>query len=130
MIEEDNHRMVLLKTVHFEYVSSHLLKSFFDNISIEDINFELFESLKKRIFSDYSNQKKLSKRWKTKPKILSQKDTDEIFDILNSYFEDPKKPNEQIKLLIQQIEQLKQENKELKNQINKQIHQLNKENKE
>jgi hypothetical protein len=107
MIQRDKNRMILLKTVHLEFVSSHLVKKFFDNIPNDEIDYETFESLKRRLFSDYSDQDQLSKRWKTKPKILSQTETNEIFDILNSYFEDGNKPNEQIKLLIDQIKQLK-----------------------
>jgi hypothetical protein len=62
------------------------LKEFFVNISNDEIEFEVFESLKKNFFSDYSEQDELSKRWKIKPKILTETETNEICDILNSHF--------------------------------------------
>jgi hypothetical protein len=46
LIKEDKDRILLLKTIHFEFDSSHLLTSFFENISIDEIDFEVFESLK------------------------------------------------------------------------------------
>jgi hypothetical protein len=115
MIEEDKNRIILLKTVHLEFVSSDLLKKFFENIQNDEIDFELFESLKKRLFSDYSNQRQIENRWKTKPKILSQQEIPELFDILYSYFGEEKNPIDQVKLLINQIEQLKRENEKFKN---------------
>jgi hypothetical protein len=107
MIEDDKKRMILLQTIHFEFVSSNLLKRFFDNIHIDEVDFGVFESLKKRLFSDYSNQDKLSKRWKTKPKVLSESEAREIHDILNLYFSEENNPLFQIKSLIEQIKQLK-----------------------
>jgi hypothetical protein len=100
MIELDKNRTILLQTIHFEFVSSHLLKQFFDNIPNDEIDFELFESLKKRLFTDYSDQEKLSKRWKSKPKLLSQTKTSELLGILSSYFNQKWNPIEATKLLI------------------------------
>jgi hypothetical protein len=72
MIKEDKKRMVLLKSVYLDYVSGDLLKEFFENVPNEEIDFALLESLKKRAFANYSDRDRLSKRWKTKPKVLSQ----------------------------------------------------------
>jgi hypothetical protein len=60
MINEDRNRMILLKTVHYEFASSYLLKRFFENIHNDEIDFELFESLKKRLFADYSDKERLA----------------------------------------------------------------------
>jgi hypothetical protein len=62
MINKDKNRMILLQTIRFEFVSSHLLKSLFNYIFNDEIDFELFESLKKRLFTDYSDQEMLSTR--------------------------------------------------------------------
>jgi hypothetical protein len=113
MIDEDKNRKVLLKTVHFEFVSSHFLKKFFENIPIDEIDFELFESLKKRLFSDYSGQKQFANRWRTKPKILSETEASDILELLQSYFEEERNPLKQIKSLIEQIKQLKKDNESL-----------------
>jgi hypothetical protein len=51
-----------LKSVNLELVSSHLLKRFFENISNDEIDFELFDSVKKILSTDYSDQEQLSKR--------------------------------------------------------------------
>jgi hypothetical protein len=109
MIEKDKNRMVLLNSVHLDYVSPNLLKEFFENLPNDEIDFELLELLKKRSFSDYSDQDKLSKRWKTKPKVLSQTEITELFQILNSHFEDENNPISQTKFLIEQIKQMKNE---------------------
>jgi hypothetical protein len=133
MVEEDNNRIILLKTVHFEFVSSHLLKKFFENIQYQEIDIDLFESLKKKLFEDYSNQQRLLKRWESKPKYLSEMETNDIFGILDSYFEEERNPVEKIKLLVDQnkqfqeeidsfrmrILQLEEENYELKEEITK-----------
>jgi hypothetical protein len=71
MIDLDKNRMILLQTIHFEFVSSDLLKRFFGNISHNQLDFELFNSLKKRLFLDYSDSEKLSKRWKSRQKQMS-----------------------------------------------------------
>jgi hypothetical protein len=115
LINEDKNRFVLLQNVHIEFVSSHLLKSFFENISNDEIDFELFESFKKRIFLDYSDQSRFEKRWRTKPKVLSQHEISEIFEILNSNFDEMNNPIDHIKLLIEQNKQLRAEIEELTN---------------
>lgn len=117
MIELDKNRTILLQTIHFEFVSSHLLKQFFDNIPNDEIDFELFESLKKRLFTDYSDQEKLSKRWKSKPKLLSQTKTSELLGILSSYFNQKWNPIEATKLLIKQNQKLKQVVESLQDRI-------------
>jgi hypothetical protein len=115
LIKEDKNGILLLQKVHLEFVSSHLLKSFFENVSNYEIDFELFESFKKRIFLDYSDQSRLEKRWRTKPKVLSQHEISESFEILNSNFDEMNNPVDHIKLLIEQNKQLKAEIEELKN---------------
>jgi uncharacterized membrane protein YqhA len=107
LIEENKNRMILFQTVHLEFVSSQLLKRFLRNIENDEIDFELFEAMKKRLFTDYSIQEKLSKRWKSQPQHLSETETDELLNIFNSHFENEKSSVEQAKLLIEQIQQLK-----------------------
>jgi hypothetical protein len=110
MIKEDKNRMILLKTIHFEFVSSELMKTFFDHIHFDEIDIELFESLKKRLFSDYSVLNVLTTRWKSKPSILSQKETADLFALLNSHSNEVNSP-------IQQVKQMKLDNENLQNRI-------------
>jgi hypothetical protein len=114
MIEKDKNRMLLLRSVKLDYVSNNLLKEFIDNISNDEIDFEFFEALKKRLFADYSDQQTLSKRWITKPKVLSSSGIAELFGVFNSYFGKEQHPLLGTDLLIEQIKQLKQENEDLK----------------
>jgi hypothetical protein len=109
MIKRDRNRMVLLKTIKFDYVSSHLFKDFFDDICQNEFNLELLEILKKKLVADYSDQINLSKRWSTKPKILHRIETIELFQMLNSYFGEEQNPISQVKVLIEQIQQQKLE---------------------
>jgi hypothetical protein len=109
--------MILLKLINFEFVSSDLMKLFFENIRIESIDFDLFESLKRRLFTDYSNLDRLVTRWKLKPKHISPTETIQLFQILNSYFKEEKNPIEQTKILIEQIKHLQNENQSLQTKI-------------
>jgi hypothetical protein len=45
----------LLKNVRFTHVSPALLKEFFKVFPIDEVDFDLFESLKSRLFLDFSN---------------------------------------------------------------------------
>lgn len=126
MIKHDKNRLILLQTIHFEFVSSSLLKKFFEIIRNDEIDIEIFESLKKRLIEDYSNQSKLSKRWKSKPTHLSEGETEELFQLLNSFSEDESNPLEKTKLLIEQntslqnkIQQLEKEIERLKSPLPK-----------
>jgi hypothetical protein len=76
LIHIDKNKKYLLKTVKFPYVSSHLLKDFFGNFSVYDLDEDLFEPLKNRIFCDIfspSSPPALT-RWKEKPILLSLKE--------------------------------------------------------
>jgi hypothetical protein len=46
LIEQDSRRKSLLKFIKFSFVSSELLKKYFWNFSVEELDFELFEALK------------------------------------------------------------------------------------
>jgi hypothetical protein len=129
MIEEDKNRMILLKSVHFEFVSSHSLKKFFENIHNDEIDFELFELLKKRLLTDYSDQEILKNRWRMNPKVLSELEIEELFNIFNSFFQQEQNPIEQAKLLIKENEWLKKENEKIES-LQNQILQLEKINEE
>jgi hypothetical protein len=117
MIEKDKSRMILLQTVHFEFVSSDLMKRFFENIHNDEIDFELFESLKKRLFADYSDEEKLSKRWKTMPKYLNEIETNRLFNAFESYFGENKNPIKQIQILVEESQKFKIDNKRLQTMI-------------
>jgi hypothetical protein len=114
MIKENKQKIILLKTVHFEFVSSELLEKLFENISNDEIDLELFGSLKNRLIENYSDREKLANRWGNKTDVISSKEKTDILQIINSYFGEKKEPLEQIKRLIKENKTLKIESDELK----------------
>jgi hypothetical protein len=50
LIKLNESKKVLLKYIHFKYVSSNLMISFFQDFHFELIDIDLFESLKQRLF--------------------------------------------------------------------------------
>jgi hypothetical protein len=117
MIKNDKTRMILLRTVHFEFVSSYLLDKFLKELPQNEIEFVLFESLKKKLFSNYSNLKKLTKRWKEDPKFLAQEKINKILHFLNNYFREESDPINQLEKLIEDNQQLHMKVEILKNPV-------------
>jgi hypothetical protein len=52
LIDSDSTRKVLLKTIKFPFVSIDLMKQFIENYNIDEIDFDLFQSLKERLIFD------------------------------------------------------------------------------
>jgi hypothetical protein len=75
-----------------DYVSSQLLHEFFEKITNDEIDFEFLELLKKRLVANHSDQPRLTKRWKIKPKVLLLNEIKHLFQLLNSYFGDENNP--------------------------------------
>lgn len=123
LIERNSSRKFLLNSIQFEFVSANLLKQYFENIYLDDIDFDLFESLKKRLFCEIivSHSDPILDRYKSKPKIVSSGELQELYQIFNSFFEEEGNPVHQAKLLIQQIQMLKEENLNFKNPFRKEI---------
>jgi hypothetical protein len=85
MIEEGKNKIVLLKGAKLDYVSGNLLKEFLQKISNDEIDFELFKALKRRVIPDYSDLGKLSNRWTKNQKSFLKKEINELFQMLTSY---------------------------------------------
>lgn len=109
MIKTSYTRKALLKTVRYPYVSSDLLKSFFQDFSVHEVDIELFEALKERLFSDVAKPtfEIPAERWIDSYNFLSREEIDEIFQILHNYFRTNKNPVQLIQKIIQDINELK-----------------------
>jgi hypothetical protein len=122
LIEQDISRKTLLQTVYFPLVSSILLKNFFQNLPIEEIDLDLFESIKQRLFCDviFSDSLPTSTRWKKQPILVTKSEIEEISEIMNNHFHKSVKLVESTQELIlriqsqeQLISSLQKENQEI-----------------
>jgi hypothetical protein len=84
LIKRDSNRKVLLKSVFYPGVSTSLLISYFKDFPVEEIDFDLFNSLKERIFSDVflSDPFPSSNRWRNPPKSQSKKEVEQIYQMI------------------------------------------------
>jgi hypothetical protein len=125
LIGRDPNRKVLLKLIYFPGVSTAHLIQFFNNFPVEEIDSDLFDSLKTRLFCDILLPNSIpSSRWQNLPTFRSKEEIDQIFQILQDHFNNPSNQVELIKTLIK-------ENKEMKNQlqnVGKEKEELKKEN--
>lgn len=104
LIGHNSNLNFLLQTVHYEYVSSSFLKSIFDKLSFEEIDFQLFEALKQRLLSNAF----LIESQKQGIYGLTSKEIQELSSLLVS-FED-KNP-------IEHLQQMEGENQQLDNRL-------------
>jgi hypothetical protein len=75
LIERDSNRRILLTFVFFPGVSSSSLVNYFKDYPLEDVDSDLFELLKQRLFCDVLLPSSLpsSTRWRNPPNLLSKK---------------------------------------------------------
>jgi regulator of replication initiation timing len=86
------------------------------NCTIDNVNFDFFEFLKKHLCCDMlvmSFDSNL-KRWKNQPKIFSKGENGQIFSLTSPEFQTESKSSENIELLMHQNEELKKEKEALK----------------
>jgi hypothetical protein len=103
LIQNNPSRKSLLKLISFPVVSSDSLSQYFKNISIDEIDIDLWESLKERLFSDIAspNGNIPSERWESKYRFLTREEIENIFQLLLDIFGEVKNPIDQIKILIE-----------------------------
>jgi hypothetical protein len=119
LIDKDPKRKALLKMINFLFVSSSFLKQFFEDFPLDEIDFDLFSSLKCRLFHDISKSDLLPTRRRRKTQnILSQQEIDEFFQIISSNFGENIHPVQQTKDLIKENQRMKQEIDKMKEIIN------------
>jgi hypothetical protein len=93
LIGRDPNRKSLLKTIYFPGVSVSRLFNFFNNFPAEEIDSDLFESLKTRLFCEvYQSNSLPSKRWRNHPTILSKEEIDKIFQMIQDHLHQTKNP--------------------------------------
>lgn len=126
LIQQEENRFSLLNNVHFEFVSSELIISFFKDRYIDQIDFELFEHFKLKLFSEISfpYSEIPSYRYIEKQNFLPRLELDEIYSNLKSYLNKQQKPLDQIKYLIQENKEMKENINQLMNQISQQQNQI------
>lgn len=94
LISKDQNRIRLLSTIRYPYVSSHLLIDFFKDFSVKDVDDNLFEAFKERLFSDIAkpNSQILYERFSEIPLFLSRQEINEIFSFLQTYLKSSENP--------------------------------------
>lgn len=117
----------LLHFVYYPAVSSNLLEDYFEQIPVDSIEPELFNSLKLRIFSDVGkpNCELPVNRWKVKPRFISRDDIEGIYDTMFQYFGEEGNPLEQTQILIEEVGKTRNENEELKKVDQEKSEQIN-----
>jgi hypothetical protein len=87
LIGRDPNRKILLKLIYFPYVSTPLLINFFANLPVEEIDSDLFDSLKARLFCEVCILNSLlSSRWRNAPSLRSREEIEDIFNISQDHF--------------------------------------------
>jgi hypothetical protein len=117
LIKADSNKKEYLKIVHFPFVSSPLLIQFFGNFPIEEVDSDLFQSLKMRLFCDIAapNSEPPMNRWKSFPNFLSREDIEALFSILMEFSVNTANPIEEIHHLINNYYYYQQINQNLQN---------------
>jgi hypothetical protein len=114
--------------------------NFFNDYPLHEIDSELFEALKERLFSDIAkpNSNIPHERWNIIPNFLSREEIDFIFFQLQNYLNTNENPTQLIQNIIDENYYLKEQNSQLFQQnenliisnqnLNHQLEQMNQEN--
>jgi hypothetical protein len=121
LINENTTRKGLLRAVHFAYISSQLMIDFFRDFPLQDVDDNLFEALKDRLFSDIAkpNSQIPFERFTESPKFLSREEMNQLFSILQTCLKTDENPIHQLQNIIQENEELKKENQQHRIQLEK-----------
>jgi hypothetical protein len=88
LIRRDSNRKILLKYLFFPGMLSSLLLPFFRDFSVEEIDPDLFESLKIRLLCNtFLLDSFPSSRWQNSPRFLSKNEMDENLELLHDHFQ-------------------------------------------
>jgi hypothetical protein len=99
LITRDSSRKILLKSIYFPAVSTSHLINFFNSFPAEEVDSDLFESLKTRLFCEVLQPNSLPPfRWRNHPTFRSKEDIDQIFKLLQDHFHETSNPVEMIKV--------------------------------
>jgi hypothetical protein len=117
LIGRDSKRKILLKLIYFPSVSTEHIVNFFSNFPADEIDSDLFESIKTRLFCDIFQPNSLPpSRWRSPPAFRSKEEIDKIFQLLQDYFQETSNPVELIKTLLRENEKMKNQLKNVKNE--------------
>jgi hypothetical protein len=123
-ILENPQKMHLLKFVVLPAVNYQLLKSFIDKLPFSEINFDFFENIKSLIFFPQENF--FINRWEKPPTFLSLEQFHEFVNVLYSFSNQFKNPQENLEQVINYYQKYENEFNSLKVQLNKEIEERHK----
>jgi hypothetical protein len=87
LIGRDPNRKILLRTIFFPGVSFSRLISYFNTFTVEEMDYDLFESLKIRLFCDvFQSNSVPSSAMARSSSISSKEEFNEIINLVQSYF--------------------------------------------
>jgi FtsZ-binding cell division protein ZapB len=108
LIGRDPNKKILIRCIFFPGVSSSHLTNFFNNFPAEEIDSDLFESLKTRLFCDiYFPHSILPLRWLNPPIFHSKEEIDSIFQLLQYHFQQTINPVQLIQPVINKKYEMK-----------------------
>lgn len=90
LIQEDNSKKYLLKFICYSNLSSETLRLFFDSFTPGDIDFDLFECLKERLFCDVSpplNREKPPHRYQQPQLYFPRSDSQRFVETLDIFLD-------------------------------------------
>jgi hypothetical protein len=118
-IKIDSNYKTLLKHVHFGFVKSDILISFFSEVELMDLDLSVFQEIKKGLIElKLPISQELTKRWKETPNILPENEMKEIIEIVGDICESKDNISQQLKGIVSQHkfyeEQILSQNQEIK----------------
>jgi hypothetical protein len=100
LIGRDPNRKSLLKLIYFPGVSSSHLINYFNNFRAEEIDYNLFESIKIQLFCDVLKPDSLpASRWLNPLTLRSKGEIDEIFKLIQIHFHQTSNPVQPIQFV-------------------------------
>jgi hypothetical protein len=102
LIAVNQHNQTLLSKIQLPFVDSNLIKDFFEQFEIENLDQELFEQIKKRLYLDVFIQSDdiPTGRWEEQPTLFDLKEIKEIFQTLDEFFQTKENRSSNLKQLI------------------------------
>jgi hypothetical protein len=125
LIGRDPSRKTLLKSIYFPGVSSFRLINFFTNFPPEEIDSDLFESLKTRLFCEvYLPNSIPPSRWRNSLTPRSKEEIESIFQFLQEHFHRTTNPVQLIQSVINEKEKMKKILEEMKTKTQNEFNQF------
>jgi hypothetical protein len=111
LIEIDQQNIILFSNISFSFIEPNLLKEFLVHFEIEDLNQELFEQLKSRLYLPVlvPSESIPTNRYENPPIFFDLKEIKEIFEILDDFFKSSNNRVTNLKNMILENSTMKKE---------------------